>query len=154
MKNLLIYVSLVTSVMLLFAGCTTGEKTLDDTQTSILNSSQKLTNHINASVAEAKDLIESNGLNDDFVILDVRTPEEYSEGCLDNSTNVDYSSPDFAVNAKKLAKDKTYLVYCRSGRRSAASSKILDDLGFEHVYNLKGGISAWVQSGQSVKSSC
>ncbi len=153
MKNFLMYLSLITSVMLLFAGCTADEQTMEDTQASVLNSSQAKS-HINVNVAEAKDLIKKNGSNDDFVILDVRTSDEFSEGCLDNSTNVDYSSPDFAAKAENLEKDKTYLVYCRSGRRSEASSQILDGLGFDHVYNLEGGISGWVQSGQSIKSSC
>ncbi len=154
MKHLVLCFSVIASFMLLFAGCAAGEQTMDDTQASVLNSSQTAKNHINLNVVEVKDLIEKNGSNDNFVILDVRTPAEYSEGCLDNSTNVDYSSPDFAVNAENLAKDKTYLVYCRSGRRSEASAEILDGLGFEHVYNLEGGISGWVQSGQSIKSSC
>lgn len=140
--------------MMLFAGCAAGEQTMDDTQTSVLNSSDVVQKHINVNAAEAKDLMESNLSNDDFVVLDVRTPEEYAEGCLDNSTNVDYNSPDFADKAANLDKDKTYLVYCRSGRRSEASAEILDGMGFEHVYNLEGGISGWTQSGRSIKSSC
>src|SRR5688500_8067423 len=54
----------------------------------------------------------------DVVVLDVRTPEEFKAGRVPGATNVDIQNEQFAERIKSLDKDKTYLVYCRSGRRS------------------------------------
>mgnify|MGYP001152136798 CR=1 FL=1 len=53
-----------------------------------------------------------------FVIIDVRTPEEYVNGHIENAINLDYYSITFEDGLNKLNKNKTYLIYCRSGRRS------------------------------------
>ena len=82
--------------------------------------------------------------NDDVVILDVRTPMEYEEGHIANSHLLDYNSgTPFIHGLYKLDKDKTYLVYCRSGVRSAAAAAHMSQIGFDEVYNLIGGILNW-----------
>ena len=78
------------------------------------------------------------------VVLDVRTPEEYASGSLENAKNVDYLDEDFFVSEmEKADKSITYYVYCRSGARSANACMLLEQMGFETVYNLRGGISNW-----------
>lgn len=79
----------------------------------------------------------------DVVILDVRTPEETALGKIEGAIEMNYLDEHFQEQLDKLDKDKTYLVYCRSGNRSAKASAIMVQKGFKKVYNLKGGYIAW-----------
>ncbi|WP_297285616.1 rhodanese-like domain-containing protein [uncultured Brachyspira sp.] len=72
-----------------------------------------------------------------LVILDVRTREEYLAGNIPNSINVDVLSQDFKSKIDMLDKNKEYLVYCRSGNRSAIASSIMSTNGFLNIYNLQ-----------------
>jgi len=72
-------------------------------------------------------------LGEDAVIIDVRTPAEYAEGHLQGARNIDVSSPGFADVIAELPADGEYLVYCRSGNRSAAAASIMRDHGFTSV---------------------
>lgn len=69
----------------------------------------------------------------DTVIIDVRTPAEYGEGHLEGAVNIDVSAPDFADRIADLPADGEYLVYCRSGNRSAAAAGIMAEQGFDEV---------------------
>ena len=80
---------------------------------------------------------------EDPEILDVRTPKEYEEGHIPGAENYDISHPDFPRWLQSLPRDRTYLVYCRSGARSLTACQLLATLGFEHVYNLRDGIISW-----------
>ncbi len=81
------------------------------------------------------------------VILDVRTDREFEAGAIPNSVQLDFMSPDFKDNVSKLDPNKTYVVYCQSGGRSTAASKIMTkELGFKDVKNLEGGYSTWSKS--------
>lgn len=92
---------------------------------------------------ESAEMIKKNLKNKNFVILDVRTPEEYADGHLANATNIDFKATDFAEKVGKLDKSKTYLVYCRSGHRSASAIEIMKTQSFQTLYNLDGGITQW-----------
>jgi rhodanese-related sulfurtransferase len=97
-------------------------------------------------VLEPKDalsLIEKNKGNDRFVILDVRTPGEFAEGHIADAINIDYNSPLFRNNLARLDKEKTYLVYCRTGRRSSSAVQTMLELGFTRVYRISGDIVKW-----------
>lgn len=101
--------------------------------------------------AEATALIEANRGNPDFVIMDVRTPTEFTEEGLEGAVNIDYRSPAFRDELNKLDKSKSYLVYCRSGVRSRSAVDIMAELGFREVYNLVGGITQWEAEDQPVR---
>ncbi|MFQ3214044.1 MAG: rhodanese-related sulfurtransferase [Marivirga sp.] len=77
------------------------------------------------------------------IVLDVRSPEEKVEGFIEGATQVNIMGPDFADTVKALDKNKTYLVYCRSGNRSGTACGFMASNGFEQLYNLEGGINAW-----------
>lgn len=83
----------------------------------------------------------------DVVLLDVRTPEEIAQGKIAGAAELDFRSPDFAAQVDKLDKNKTYLIYCRSGNRSGQACKMMADKGFTSLYNLAGGILAWKEAG-------
>ena len=99
------------------------------------------------SVQEANKLIEENNENPEFVILDVRTIEEHETGHIPDSVNIDYKSSKFRDQISELDKEKIYLTYCRSGRRSAKSAETMKELGFENIYMIDGGIVAWEKAG-------
>ncbi len=95
----------------------------------------------------AYELLRNNASNPDFVVLDVRTPAEFAGGHIPEATNVDFEASDFAAQLSKLNKDKTYLVYCRTGSRSGQATELMNSMGFKHVYDVQGGITAWEQAG-------
>ncbi len=99
------------------------------------------------SVKAAYAMVQENKLNPDFVIIDVRTPEEYQSGHIQGAVNYDIYSADFKTAIGALARDKKYLVYCLTGIRSASAVKIMKDLEFREVYDLEGGINGWTSNG-------
>ena len=86
-------------------------------------------------------------MNDpNVVVLDVRSAEEFKEGHIEGSLNIDQAPDNFIEKAKAaLPIDKTIAVYCRSGRRSANAAGKLAAQGYKCV-NLKGGILAWKEA--------
>ena len=99
---------------------------------------------------EALELIQRNQGNPDFMIIDIRTPEEFNEGYIENAVNIDFYSDTFKEDLDKLDKNKTYLIYCRSGNRSGQAMPIMKGLGFKEVYNLSVGIKEWIAEGLPV----
>lgn len=81
--------------------------------------------------------------NPDYIVIDVRTPEEFSEDGINGAINVDYYSPTFKQDIAALDSSKTYLIYCRSGARSSNAAIILQELGMNSVYDLDGGMIAY-----------
>jgi rhodanese-related sulfurtransferase len=78
------------------------------------------------------------------VILDVRTEDEFNDGFIANAINIDiHKGQDFVTEIEALDKNKKYYIYCRSGMRSAKACEIMNQLGFENTYNLLGGILDW-----------
>ncbi|HLV38606.1 rhodanese-like domain-containing protein [Xanthomarina sp.] len=76
-------------------------------------------------------------------LIDVRTPEEFKEGHIKDAQNINFYSDTFDEDILKLDKSKPVILYCKSGRRSAACSEKLVQAGFVKVYDLKGGITQW-----------
>lgn len=99
---------------------------------------------------KAYGLITENANNPDFMIIDVRTAEEYAGGYIEGALNIDFSSGDFTTQLDKLDRDKTYLIYCRSGKRSASARDIMAEQGFLSIYNMSGGIVEWEAKGLPV----
>lgn len=98
-------------------------------------------------VLEPQAFIERVKADTSAIILDVRQPEEFAEGHLAQAINLDWLNQTVFINGlAKLNKQKTYYVYCRSGRRSQAAAGKLKAEGFQ-VADLKGGYLHWVESG-------
>ena len=95
--------------------------------------------YITITTAEAVQMMEEK---DGYIILDVRTYEEYDEGHIPNAINIPVDSIN-EDNIKALNdKDQLILVYCRSGNRSKTASKKLVELGYKNVVDF-GGIISW-----------
>ncbi len=92
-----------------------------------------------ASPADATTLINRN----DAVVIDVRTDKEFNEGHIVNSIHIPQASVKERIAELEKYKLKPIIVSCRTGQRSGQVCSTLKKQGFEHAYNLAGGISAW-----------
>ncbi|MBO7570829.1 MAG: rhodanese-like domain-containing protein [Bacteroidales bacterium] len=89
--------------------------------------------------------------NENTIIVDVRTADEYSGGHIPNAINIDVKRAGFLYEAdEKLPKDKTIAVYCQGGVRSRKAATLLSDNGY-NVINLAGGISEWNGAGKETE---
>ncbi len=135
MKKLLLVLSvlLITTVMVT-GGCLDRGITKPETPTRIIE---------NVTPQEASTLIQDNQNNPDFIILDVRTPEEFTDGHIESAINLDFYSETFRDKLDSMDKNQTYLIYCRSGNRSGKALSIMTELNFREVYNISDGIIGW-----------
>lgn len=125
----------------LTAGCT-------GVQSSASNATSAYTD---LSVEEFKRMVdESRAAPGEMTILDVRTDAEYQRWHLEDAINLDVNLGVFRDRAARMDRDRTYLVYCQSGTRSARAAQTLSELGFTRVYNLRGGITKWRDAGYPV----
>ncbi|MBC9878938.1 rhodanese-like domain-containing protein [Bradyrhizobium sp. INPA01-394B] len=103
--------------------------------------------------AEAREMIGKGNV----LLLDVRdAPEIDKSGKIHGAVNVSRgmlefrADPDSPYHDKAFAKEKTVILYCASGGRSALAGKVLKDMGYSHVYNV-GGFKDWVEAGGTVE---
>ena len=81
---------------------------------------------------------------ENVVLVDVRTPEEFADGHIAGAVNIDWCDSTFARQAAtELDKSKTLALYCKAGRRSHAAAGKLYSMGYENIVELSGGIEAW-----------
>ncbi|MGB9375485.1 MAG: rhodanese-like domain-containing protein [Jiangellales bacterium] len=80
-------------------------------------------------------------------VIDVRTPEEFAAGHVEGALNINVESPTFADEIEALPKDQTYVVYCRSGNRSAAAAEQMADAGFTDLYDVDAGLATLAEAG-------
>lgn len=85
------------------------------------------------------------------VVLDVRTPKEFSAGHIAGATNVDFNAKDFALRLKTLDKDKPYLLHCAVGGRSSKAVEQMKALKFKTVYHMEQGMKGWEKAGKPVE---
>ena len=117
----------IISFALLAVGCS-------DVGTSADFNVATTTNLRNVSVLDAAVLISENK---NTVILDVRTPKEFTEGHIEGALNINFYDTDFKEKIATLNKDTPYVLYCHSGGRSGKTMKTLERLGFKDVSHLK-----------------
>jgi len=101
----------------------------------------------NLSPPEARETIRKRSGDPRFVLLDVRTPKEFQAERIERAVMVDYLSPSFRDEMAKLDREKTYLVYCRTGNRTQGALKVMRELGFRNALHLAGGITNWKEAG-------
>ena len=101
------------------------------------------------TVAQAREMIAKGNT----LVVDVRdAPEVEKSGKVAGALNVSRgmlefrADPESPYHDKNFAKERTIIVYCASGGRSALSGKVLKDMGYENVYNL-GAFKDWVDAG-------
>ncbi|MBT8235800.1 MAG: rhodanese-like domain-containing protein [Bacteroidia bacterium] len=80
------------------------------------------------------------------LLIDVRTPEEYSLGHLNEAININWYDIDFKDRIGALDRSKTVYVYCKAGGRSAKAAAVFRELGFKDVVNLEGGYDVYLEA--------
>jgi len=88
--------------------------------------------------------------NNDWMLIDVRSPEEFAEGHIPGAVNMPYDAIDDYINELEGNKDKPIIVYCRSGRRAKLAMKVLEALEFSEVMHLEGDMLGWSAAGLPV----
>ncbi len=142
MKKLLFLAVAIFSIVSLSSCGDTSAKNTNTGGASQTSQTIGVVTHVDASTF--KDLLSKNTGE----LIDVRTPRENQAGAIEGTNlNIDVTGPNFKAEIDKLDKDKTYMVYCRSGGRSGKAVKIMESMGFKHLYNLKGGYRGWKKAG-------
>jgi len=114
---------------------------------SFLRAQGSVEGYPNLSPPEARETIVKRSGDPGFVLLDVRTPKEFNEERIQGAVMVDYQSPSFRDEMSKFDREKTYLVYCRTGNRTKGALKVMRELGFRNVSVFSGGITKWKEAG-------
>ncbi len=83
----------------------------------------------------------------DVLLVDVRTAPEYEAGFIAGAVNIDIKKADFEKRMNYFDRKVPIAVYCVKGGRSAKAAKKLAEMGFETVYDLKGGYAKWMKDG-------
>ena len=82
-----------------------------------------------------------------YALIDVRTVDEFKAGHIVNAKQADFNnSQEFSKYLASLDKNGKYLIYCRTGIRSAKAMQLMQDKGFTNVHDLVGGYTAWVSA--------
>jgi rhodanese-related sulfurtransferase len=131
MKNRINSVLLVAFISINFIAC--GQK----------SSTKEQNNEVEQAAISLISPEDLNQANKDIQLIDVRKPEEFSSGHLENAVNMNFYDDDFEDQIQTLDKSKEVYLYCRSGGRSGKAAQKLEEMGFTKVYDLEGGILNW-----------
>lgn len=101
----------------------------------------------NGSSIDSKEAYGLIKADTNIAILDVRTAKEFADGHVAGAVNIDVNQTDFAQKIDQLDRSKTYIVYCRSGRRSRKAVGIIAAKGFKNLYNVSDGFVGWSKNG-------
>ena len=112
-------------------------------------STQKKTTELE-SIVELIGTNEFGQLDNSTQLIDVRTPEEYSEGYIKHAKNVNFFDENFMELMAELSKDEALYIYCKAGGRSAKAAEKLKEAGFTKVYDLDGGMAQWQDEGKVI----
>ena len=137
---------LILAVFFSFSACSSNHGTLQDPTTTPAEITQNGTKTEVKTIQspEAKALLAKQ---ENVVILDVRTPEEYAAGHLQTAKLINKYDPDFAEQINALDRNKTYLIYCKAGGRSAETTKMMTELGFKNIYDATEGFESLKNAG-------
>ena len=126
---------------LLFYGCSdaqTKKETRTQTNPTVVEQSEVINKVVDAETFK-KLLSEKKNAQ----LIDVRTREEVSRGYIEGATNINYMAPGFKEKLSKLDKNAPVFVYCAVGGRSGRAARMMKDMGFKEVYDLRGGYNGW-----------
>lgn len=144
MKNLKFLVSTIL-ISMTFVAIPVLSKEVTITKTKVQKKEVK-----NISNKKAEDVLAIYKKADkNTVFIDVREPSELQEGVIPNATSIPLGSLNTAMI--KLDKKKSYVLVCRSGRRSSKAMQIMEDAGFKKLTNLDGGMLDWYKKGYPLK---
>jgi phage shock protein E len=86
-----------------------------------------------------------------FFLIDVRSPQEHQDGVIPGTDlNIEYTQMKQRHREIGAKPDDHIVVYCQSGHRSNIAAETLADLGYKHVYNVRGSMNAWLEAGDPI----
>ncbi len=143
MKKILLALLLGLLFLILITACSAGEQagnatSEDNASETVEKENIEQANYVKLTAAEAKEMID----NEDVIILDVRTEEEFRQGHIEGAILIPDYDLDKLAEEKLPDKDATILIYCRTGNRSKLSSHLLIGMGYQNIYDF-GGILDW-----------
>ena len=86
----------------------------------------------------------------DYILVDVRTAEEYESGHIQDAVNFDFYSKSFQNDILSLDKSASIVLYCRTQNRSTKTANYLKENGYKEITVLEGGITSWVKNGNDL----
>ena len=86
----------------------------------------------------------------DFILVDVRTIEEYESGHIQNAVNFDFYSESFQKEILSFDKNSSIILYCRTQNRSTKTANYLKENGYKEITVIAGGITSWVKNGNDL----
>ena len=86
----------------------------------------------------------------DYILVDVRTAEEYESGHIQDAVNFDFYSQSFQKEILSLDKSASIVLYCRTQNRSKKTANYLKENGYKEITILEGGITSWVKNGNDL----
>ena len=86
----------------------------------------------------------------DYILVDVRTIEEFESGHIQDAINFDFYSESFQKEILSLDKSSSIILYCRTQNRSTKTANYLKENGYKEITVLEGGITSWVKNGNDL----
>ena len=86
----------------------------------------------------------------DYILIDVRTQDEFDLGHIDSAINLDFYSDTFQNEILSLPKNEKIVLYCRTNNRSSKTATILKQNGYRDILVISGGITEWVKNGNDI----
>ena len=114
----------------------------------ILAFSCELLNTTEISMISESDFVEIQ--DSDYILIDVRTQDEFDLGHIDSAINLDFYSDSFQNDILSLPKNETIVIYCRTNNRSSKTAAILKENGYREILVIRGGITEWVKKGNDI----
>ena len=108
----------------------------------------ELINTTEISMISESDFVEIQ--DSDYILIDVRTKDEFDLGHIDSAINLDFYSDTFQNEILSLPKNEKIVLYCRTNNRSTKTANILKENGFKEISVLEGGITDWVKKGNDI----
>ena len=144
MKKIITAIIAISLTAILLAGCITPNPPEPETDSPAIPEAASALDPAQAGLEYKKiTSIEAQSMmSDDVIILDVRTQEEYDGGHILNAVVLPHDEIREKAESVIGSKDRTVLIYCRSGRRSEIASRELIDMGYSNVFDF-GGIIDW-----------
>ncbi|OQD44018.1 sulfurtransferase [Croceivirga radicis] len=92
-----------------------------------------------------KAFLKTHAIGKEVQLIDVRTPQEYGVGHIDDAKNINVGSPDFVQQIQGLDKEEPVYLYCKMGGRSNKAAQLLKKQGFTKIYDYTGGYNDWIK---------
>ena len=86
----------------------------------------------------------------DYILVDVRTIEEYESGHIQDAVNFDFYSESFQNDILTLDNSSSIILYCRTQNRSTKTANYLKENGYNEISVIAGGITSWVKNGNDL----